>query len=182
MTTPKPRYNQAQAYTASVNEVKEHLNNAIISHIYHNVMNELTDALLGIAVDNALLTKTPYRSFIYRGKFYNLESTASESPVELMPTLHARMNDYLTEHKQVFGYEIPCIKGILKSMMMASDRISDYKQILPDQIHEVFLPYNLGEPKRIMQPAEIVRLQKRITPFISVMKARMLQNFIQGQP
>lgn len=177
-----PKYSPAQAAMAHNTTVKESMAEAVINTLYGDTDIELNNTLIGIATDNNLLLKSSHLSFMYRGRYYNLEPEQARYPDELESQLHERMNDYLAEAKQVREYEIPVIRGILKSLFMASDRISDYKQVLPEFVHGAFNGYHDGDAvRRTLLPQDIAKFQKRVEPFITIMKGRMLQNFIQGK-
>lgn len=175
-----PRLSQQQMALDSVNRIKESWANEIIARLYGGIVNDLADDLRSIAEDNMTLTGTPHWSFIYKNKYHCAEQDPTENPVDLHPSLYARMEAYLTEHKQIYGYEMYCVKAMLKSMFAASDLISDFKQVLPEQVHGVFDGFmNVGGPKR-MSPTQIASIKKRMEPFLDLMKGRMLMNKIQG--
>ena len=176
-----PRYSQDQAYLAAVQDYKERLAEDLIQSIYSKVFKDLKHTLFTIAYDNCACTRSLHYSFIYRGKYYNIEDQPVDNPVELDASLAPRMEEYLAEYKQVHGYEVLVIKGFIKAMLTASDRISDYKQILPEQLHRVFDRYIQMDIRRSMLPKDIEKMKKRIEPFLNVMKGRMLSNLIQGQ-
>lgn len=188
MNMPKPpatpKYSDAQAATVSMNNVKAVLMNAVIGTLYDDVLHDLHVELGQIAAMHCVATGTMHPSFEFCGKYYNMLDEAAPYPLPLDPSLHTRMRDYLAEHHQVNNYEIPCIKGILTSMFIASDRIDDYKLVLPEAVHGAFDYVSIPPPRRFMMPAEIDRLKKRIAPFIGVMKGRMLNNRLtnRGQP
>lgn len=174
-----PRFSPEQARLDSVNQLKSRWADQIIARLYGGIAQDLANDLRTIAEDNMALTGTPHWSFIYKNKYYCAEQDPTENPVDLHPSLHARMEAYLTEHKQIHGYEMYCVKAMLKSMFSASDLISDYRTILPEQVHDIFKGSISPGPKR-MSPTQIASIKKRMDPFLDLMKGRMLMNKIQG--
>jgi hypothetical protein len=181
MTTLNLKYSQQQAAIVWSAEIKEMMMHDVINVLYLGARNDLDKELAQIMEANNALIVNNHPSFLYRGKYYNLDTEPAANPVELDPSLHDRMKDYLAEKQQIDGYEVPCIEGILKSLFMASNRISDYKQVLPEYVHRAFDRFSDTGATKAMLPQELARFQKRIAPFITIMKGRMLQNFVQGK-
>jgi len=178
----QPKYSPAQAELVKSGNIKEIMTQRVIDVLFEEAIQSLQDDLESIIQDNTALVGSTHASFIYKGKYYNQELDVATSFHDLHESLYVRMDDYLAEMKQIFDYEVPIIRGTLKSLFIASDRISDYKQVLPEQVHKAFDDFfDTGSPRRFMMPTEIIRMKQRITPFLTVMKARMLNNRLTGR-
>jgi hypothetical protein len=153
----QPKYTNNQAVLAQNMTVKEVLADRVITCIYNKADFDLADELRSIAEDNDLLLKASNRSFTYKGKYYSVGLTEYD-PQPLQEQLFARMDEYLEHRKQIHDYEIPVIKGILKSMFIASDHAGDYKEILPEQVHSAFDGYRAGSSTKRMTLNELARL------------------------
>jgi hypothetical protein len=180
MKQANPRFSNVQAAQASVKSYKEAMVDSIVASLYGEAMNDMFLTLRGIAQDNMKLTGCKYEAFYYRGKFYTTEQEDTTMALELDPKLYPRMKEYLEEHQRVKGYEMFCVKSMLTTMVAKTNRLEDYKAILPEQLHPVLNRYNALSDNKGLSPMEVAQFKKRLSPFLDVIKGRMLQNMIQG--
>ncbi len=98
--------------------VKHAVLNSLLNDLYTEPMKLLKYRLQEIIIKNTVASMYNHNSFMYKGKWYNCDSTPRpRKNNRLLPELTLVMNDYLKDEKLIIEDEYQYVSGYIKLVL-----------------------------------------------------------------
>lgn len=160
---------------------KQQIKDTLFSYLYGQVQGQFKKRLDAIILSNAQALSSSYLSFVYKGQVYSCEGEKLPRRMnKLIPQLHASMDDYLKDLKDINDKEIPFVVGFINQVLNASNDLHDYLRVLPPSIHSPIqqLIDSCACRTKKLTDTEVQDLMIRNSNSIELMKRRMVTNLL----
>lgn len=160
---------------------KQQIKDMLYTFLYEPVQRRFKNQLNTLILRNTAIAGVSHQSFTYKGHLYsNDPATPPRKLTRLVPQLHADMDAYLAELKQLNDREVPYVLGFINQVLNASNDLHDYLRILPSSLHPPIQKLIDSCPCRTkkLTDAEVQELQTKNQHYIDLAKQRMVTNLL----
>ena len=160
---------------------KQQIKDMLYAFLYEPVQRQFKTRLDTLINRNTLISGASHHSFTYKGCFYTNDLTPPPRKMNrLVPQLHADMDAYLADLKQLNDKEVPYVVGFINQVLNASNDLHDYLRVLPKSLHQPIQKLIDSCPYRTkkLTDAEVQEMQSRNQHYIDLVKQRMVTNLL----
>lgn len=160
---------------------KSQIKDMLYAFLYAPVQRQFKKRLDTLIARNTGITGVSHQSFTYKGHLYsNDPASPPRKLTRLVPQLHADMDAYLAELKQLNDREVPYVLGFINQVLNASNDPHDYLRVLPQSLHPPIQKLIDSCPYRTkkLTDAEVQEMQTKNQQYIDLVKARMVMNLL----
>jgi hypothetical protein len=153
----------------------------LYTFLYEHVERQFKSRLNSLIARNTMITGASHQSFTYKGNLYVNDTTPVPRKLNrLIPQLHADMEAYLAEIKQLNDQEIPYVMGYINKVLNSSNDLHDYLRLLPASVHAPIQQLIDSCPCRTkkLTDEEVQELQVKNQQSIDLVKQRMVLNLL----
>ena len=160
---------------------KSQIKELLYAFLYEPVQRQFKTRLDSLIIRNTAIAMVSHQSFTYRGNLYTIDtSPVPRKLTRLVPQLHADMDAYLAELKQLNDKEVPYVMGFINQVLNASNDLHDYLRLLPASVHQPIQNLIATCPcctKRLSDD-EVQKIQAKNQQSIDLVKQRMVTNLL----
>lgn len=160
---------------------KLQIKEALYEFLYTPLMKAYKTRIDTIIVKNALVSRSQYRSFIYKGEIYSCDaSVLPRQATRLAAEFHPEMDEYLRDKAELDSKEIPYVIGFINQVLNSTNELRDYLKVLPDSVHAPIQTLIDSYPCRSTKLTDTQANNLKITnaTAISLIKQRLLSNLL----
>ena len=160
---------------------KQQIKDMLYAFLYEPVQRQFKTRLDSLIKRNTVILGASHQSFIYKGNLYsNDPASPPRKLTRLIPQLHADMDAYLADLKQLNDKEVPYVMGFINQVLNASNDLHDYLRLLPASVHQPIQKLIDSYPYRTKQlsDAQVQEMQAKNQQSINLVKQRMMTNLI----
>lgn len=160
---------------------KLQIKEALYEFLYNPLMKAYKTRIDIIIVKNAMVSRSQYMSFIYKGEVYSCDaSVLPRQATRLAPEFHKEMDEYLRDKAELDNKEIPYVIGFINQVLNSTNELHDYLKVLPDSVHAPIQSLIATCPCRAvkMTDTQASNLKVSNSTAISLIKQRLLSNLL----
>ena len=160
---------------------KSQIKELLYAFLYEPVQRQFKHRLDALIIRNTAIAVASHQSFTYRGNLYTIDtSPVPRKLTRLVPQLHADMDAYLADLKQLNDKEVPYVMGFINQVLNASNDLHDYLRLLPASVHQPIQQLIDSYPCRTkkLTDAEVQEMQAKNQRYIDLVKQRMVTNLL----
>ena len=160
---------------------KSQIKDMLYAFLYEPVQRQFKHRLNALIIRNTAIAVVSHQSFTYRGNLYTIDtSPVPRKLTRLVPQLHADMDAYLADLKQLNDREVPYVMGFINQVLNASNDLHDYLRLLPASVHQPIQKLIDSCPYRTKQlsDAQVQEMQAKNQQSIDLVKQRMVTNLL----
>jgi len=160
---------------------KQQIKDALYQSLYAPIEKRFEQRLREIIVNNTLAIRSGHKSFSYKGKFYNADTSPPPRKANrLHPSMQAEMDNYLSELSILNQQEIPYVVGYINRVLNSSNHLCDYYKLLPDSLHAPLkkLIHSCPCKGTSLTEEQVDAIQKSNKDPMDMLKQRMVINLL----
>ena len=160
---------------------KQQIKDMLYAFLYEPVQKQFKTRLDSLIKRNTVITGASHQSFSYKGNLYSNDSAPIPRKLNrLVPQLHADMDAYLADLKQLNDREVPYVTGFINQVLNASNDPHDYLRLLPSSAHQPIRALIDSCPYRTkkLTDEQVQEMQTRNQQSIDLVKKRMVTNLL----
>lgn len=160
---------------------KKQIKDTLYAYLYAPIQKQFKFRLDSLIMKNSVILGSSHNSFMYRGVLYSCDTGRVLRKLNrLVPQLHAAMDEYLKELKQLNDKELPFVIGFINQVLNSSNDPHDYLRVFPSSIHRPIEDIIASCPCRTknLTDFDVECLQKKNQSSIDMIKQRMVINLI----
>jgi len=153
----------------------------LYAFLYEPVERRFKQQLHTLIARNTAVSGASHQSFTYKGHLYvNDPQPVPRKLNRLVPQLHADMDAYLADLKQLNDREVPYVMGYINQVLNSSNDLHDYLRLLPNSIHPPIQKLIDSCPCRTkkLSDDEVREMQDKNQQSIDLVKQRMVTNLL----
>ena len=160
---------------------KSQIKELLYAFLYEPVQRQFKTRLDSLIKRNTVILGASHQSFIYKGNLYSNDPAAPPRKLtRLVPQLHADMDAYLADLKQLNDKEVPYVMGFINQVLNASNDLHDYLRLLPASVHQPIQQLIDSYPCRTkhLSDEQVREMQTKNQQSIDLVKSRMVTNLL----
>lgn len=160
---------------------KQQIKDMLYAFLYEPVQRQFKHRLDALIIRNTAIAGVSHQSFTYKGHFYSNDPAAPPRKLtRLVPQLHADMDAYLADLKQLNDKEVPYVMGFINQVLNASNDLHDYLRLLPASVHQPIQQLIDSCPCRTkhLSDEQVREMQAKNQQSIDLVKQRMVTNLL----
>ena len=153
----------------------------LYAFLYEPVERQFKQRLHTLITRNTVIMGASHQSFSYKGNLYSNDPAPIPRKLNrLVPQLHADMDAYLADLKQLNDREVPYVMGFINQVLNASNDPHDYLRLLPSSVHQPIQALIDSCPCRTkkLTDEQVQEMQTRNQQSIDLVKQRMVTNLL----
>ena len=160
---------------------KQQIKDLLYGHLYEPVEFKFNQRLKSLIDRNDILQNKTAECFSYKAELYSADGRLMRGAPRLVPELHAEMEEYLKDLRELNRVEIPFVLGFINQVLNSSNDLQDYLKILPESIHKPIqeLIDSCGCRTNHLSPETIEEIKARNAQSIELMKQRLVLNLLE---
>lgn len=160
---------------------KSQIKDLLYAFLYEPVQRQFKHRLDALIIRNTAIAGVSHQSFTYKGHFYSNDPAAPPRKLtRLVPQLHADMDAYLADLKQLNDKEVPYVIGFINQVLNASNDLHDYLRVFPSSMHPPIQKLIDSYPCRTkkLTDEEVASMQAKNKQSIDLAKQRLVTNLL----
>lgn len=162
--------------------IKQQIKWALEGAMYAPTGRRSDNRLKEIIVANTTKLGFPHESFSYKGEYYSFEAVAPRYKNQrLVPELHAVMDAWLADKKQLEYTEKPYIIGFFTKLLNISNSMADYYALLPGCMHRPLTQLQVAQEfhyPRELTDEQVATFHAEHEAWILLLKKRMILDLV----
>ena len=160
---------------------KSQIKDLLYAFLYEPVQRQFKHRLDALIIRNTAIAGVSHQSFTYKGHFYSNDSAALPRKLtRLVPRLHADMDAYLADLKQLNDKEVPYVIGFINQVLNSSNDLHDYLRVFPSSMHPPIQKLIDSYPCRTkkLTDEDVASMQAKNKQSIDLAKQRLVTNLL----
>lgn len=160
---------------------KQQIKDMLYGYLYEPVEFKFNQRLKSLIDRNDILLNKQAECFSYKATLYAADGRLMRGAPRLAPELHAEMEEYLKDLRELNRVEIPFVLGFINQVLNSSNDLQDYLKILPESIHKPIqeLIDSCGCRTTHLSPESVEEIKARNVQSIELMKQRLVLNLLE---